>query len=54
METIEKCFQLNENIRNVLLMEDVLEAKIKPMPENSIFFHETSCLNDGRIALNSR
>lgn len=54
METTQKCFQWNENFQNVMLLEDVLEAKIKPTPGKSIFFHETSCLNDGRIVLNSR
>lgn len=54
MKTVRKCFQLNAKIQNVLLLEDVFEAEIKPMPGKSIFFHETSCSNDGRIALNSR
>lgn len=54
METVRKCFQSNAQFQNVLLLNDVLEDNIKPKPGKSIFFLETSCSIDGRIALNSR
>lgn len=54
MQSLQKCFQLNAKIQSVLLLEDVLEAELKPKPDKSIFFHETSCSRDGRIKLTPR
>lgn len=52
----KSCFQ-PENSRvfeNVQLLKDVLEAEEKPKPGKAIFFHETSCIQNGIAVLNSR
>lgn len=52
----KKCFwPSNGGIYDDLeLLEEILEAEIKPKPGKSIFFHETSCTKNGIISLNAR
>ena len=39
---------------NIILFEDVFEAKKQPEPDRSIFFIESSCVRNGLAALNAR
>lgn len=54
----KQCFRLNaaigDEISTIKFFEDVMEAKRKPRPGRSIFFHETSCSRDGTVHLNAR
>lgn len=45
----------NERFTDLKLLEDIVEAAIKPQSNgNGIFFHETSCSKNGIIQLNAR
>lgn len=52
----KRCFRpKNDGIyENLQLLDDVLEGKKRPQPNNSIFFHETSCSENGLVVLNAR
>lgn len=39
---------------NIILFEDIFEAKKQPEPDRSIFFIESSCTRNGLAALNAR
>lgn len=45
--------QTEELPNDLKLLPDILDA-VQPTLGNSIFFHETSCSTDRRIALNAR
>lgn len=56
IEEAKRCF-LPPNINiydGIELLEDILSSEKRPMPGNSIFFHETSCTTDGKVVLNAR
>lgn len=52
----KRCFRSkNKGIYdNLQLLDDILEAEKRPEPGNAIFFHETSCIQNGVVLLNAR
>lgn len=55
----KKCFQHknvaeSETAHTVEFLEDVMAADKRPRSGKTIFFHETSCLDDHLIRLNAR
>lgn len=50
------CFRLKDDkiYDGLQLLDDVLEAERRPQPDNTIFFHETSCTKNGVVVLNAR
>lgn len=56
IENLRTCFipTLNSHNENITLFEDILEAKIKPRTDRSIFFIESSCVRSGLAALTAR
>lgn len=49
----KKCFQKNNLLWDIDLLEDIMESNRKPQLGKSIFFHETSC-SEGLVKLNAR
>lgn len=56
IEKAKSCFvPKNHSIYSgIELLEDVLKSEKRPKPGKSIFFHETSCTEDGIVVLNAR
>lgn len=56
IEQAKRCFVPKNNsiYDDIELLEDVLESEKRPKPGKSIFFHETSCTEDGIVVLNAR
>lgn len=56
IKNAKKCFQpKNEMIYTDLqMLPDVLASKTRPKPNKAIFFHETSCIQNGIVHLNAR
>lgn len=53
------CYRLNTTVLDTFeisldLFDDIMESKKKPTHDKSIFFHETSCVDDGLFRLNPR
>lgn len=40
--------------KDIVLFEDILEAEKQPIPDRTIFFIETSCIENGLAKLNGR
>lgn len=45
---------INETQNDIKLLEDISEAEKQPIPDRTIFFIESSCVNNGLAALNAR
>lgn len=56
IKNAKKCFQpKNEMIfTDLQMLPDVFASKTKPKPNKAIFFHETSCIQNGIAHLNAR
>lgn len=52
----KRCFRPKEQgiYDNLELLDDILEADKAPQPDQSIFFHETTCTQNGVVLLNAR
>lgn len=48
----KKCYGLKTQNGNLVLLEDIMKAP--PKPDKNIFFHDTSCSENGRIKLSMR
>lgn len=56
-ETIEigkACYQHSNDTENIELLEDILEASLRPKENESIFFIETSCSKNKTATLTAR
>lgn len=53
IESAKKCYQSQIDKSNIDFLPDILEADVKPVPGQSIFFHVTSCSNSSRIELSA-
>lgn len=56
IEKAKRCFRPKDQgiYDNLELLDDILEADKVPQPDQSIFFHETSCTQNGVVLLNAR
>lgn len=52
IEEARKCFTFNSPIKRMEFFEDILKSP--PRKNGTIFFHDTTCMNDGRSRLSTR
>lgn len=51
-ELSKKCYELKNTDENLVLLDDIMKSP--PQPDNNIFFHDTSCSNNGQMIFNMR